>query len=110
LINTRLLNKRTLFLNPYDLLLKDDKIQKPYIEFSLAEKIVSIYGGCSQLLGKFEKMKNNIKFLNLKDNRKPCPNTDLEALQNEFLSKLERVTRYELQGEKLNLYGATDYC
>lgn len=107
LINTLLLGSTKLLFNPYQLLLEDDKIRKPYLEFDFEKGLIEGYGGCHYFSAVFEINGNDIKISGIKPRGDAdfmrC-SEELRSLQGGFLNKLRSATRFELLGKELKFF------
>ena len=103
LIDRLLLGKRKWFVNPYDLILNDEKKPKPFIEFNTPGKKAAVFTLCDQISANIETTGQEIKFSNFKE-EKLCPENNKQTLKEVLLEKLARITRFELSGAKLKLY------
>ena len=71
-----------------------------------AEKHVSGNTGCNQINGGYTLNGEHLEFGPLATTLRACP--DEPDIESAFLSALESVTRYELYGERLELYSGSD--
>jgi|GEM_PF-1021364 len=80
------------------------KIKKAYIEFNLAEKQIGGDASCNRLMAGFEANGNNIKFTGVATTKMMCMKPGLMEIENQFVRKIEAVTRYEQTGQTLKFY------
>jgi len=71
-----------------------------FIRFDVNEKRFSGNGGCNQINGNYTVDKNDIRFTEVIATKMSC--TDI-AFENTFLSVLNGVDRYEVDGNNLRL-------
>jgi len=80
--------------------------REPNIILDLREMSFKGYGGCNQLMGSFEIEGDSLRFGPIAGTKRYCMETmDLERA---FLQALGTVTRFEISGETLTLFGSEE--
>ena len=79
---------------------------KAYIEFDNSTKRFSGDGGCNRFSGRFEMNGANIRFSQTISTKRACLDNQIQQIENDFLSALERVTNFQIQGNYLRLNNA----
>ncbi|UCH36097.1 MAG: META domain-containing protein [Armatimonadota bacterium] len=83
-----------------------DEGREAHLILRPAEKRVSGNTGCNQINGGYTLEGERLKFGPLATTLRACP--DEPDIESAFLGALETVTRYELYGERLELYSGSD--
>lgn len=83
----------------------DEPAQKaPRFVLNSATQRMSGFGGCNRLVGNHALDGNHLKFLETASTKMAC--RDGQRIENEFLQALPRVNRFEIHGQRLELYDA----
>ncbi|MGI8469151.1 MAG: META domain-containing protein [Pyrinomonadaceae bacterium] len=77
--------------------------EKAAIRFDEQNNRVNGSGGCNSFGGKLTKNGNEIKIGQVISTKMACVNRDTMQVENDFFRNLERVTKYEISGNKLML-------
>jgi heat shock protein HslJ len=87
--------------------IRGDRIasSEPYIEFDSERKALSGHTGCNRMFGSFEITGNRITLSRVGSTRMACLRPDLQTLETDFTQALREVTRFEIQGDILRLFG-----
>ncbi len=76
---------------------------KPFVEFNEQERRVSGDGGCNRFSGTAEVTGTALKLSRLISTRRACLSEEANRLESNFLTQLERTTRFEIQETTLRL-------
>lgn len=79
---------------------------RAYIEFDRDTKRFSGDGGCNRFAGNFATTGSSIRFSQTLSTKRACIDLEIQQVETNFLSALERVTEFEIQGEVLRLRAA----
>lgn len=79
---------------------------KAFFHFNIAGGKINGNGGCNSFGGKVTVDGNNLKLGNIFSTKMYC--NEIQPVENEFFSQLQKVTRYEIKGKKLILFNADD--
>ncbi|MBN8578921.1 MAG: META domain-containing protein [Cytophagales bacterium] len=74
---------------------------QPFLVFASKSMVLSGFGGCNQLAGSYETARLKLKCNNVVATRMYC---DVGQLENDFLTLLQKVNRYHIEGDTLSLY------
>ena len=74
-----------------------------YIEFDSKTGRVSGNGGCNLFSGEFEINGPGLKLGRLLSTKRACLDGEIQNVENRFLGTLERITNYQVRGDKLVL-------
>ena len=80
--------------------------RKAYISFNTADGKLAGNGSCNSFGGKLMVADSNLSFGNIFSTKMYC--NDVQSIENDFMSRLQKVTRYEIKGKKLLLYEQED--
>lgn len=79
-----------------------------FIEFNSAEKRFTGNAGCNQMFGKFETNGGEMNFSGIGTTRMFCSEEGVMKLESDFTKALEKATRFEINGEVLNVFAGND--
>lgn len=90
--------------------INDAKVENaaPFVEFNLKEKRFAGNAGCNRMFGSVEIMGNDVKFSKIGTTKIFCSKEGVMKLEGDFVKALEQTTRFERQGETLNLYAGNN--
>lgn len=71
-----------------------------YLEFNVTDQKVAGFAGCNRLFGAYISQGSTINFSRVSSTKMICPDIELE---NTFVSSLQRVNHYQIEGERLLL-------
>ncbi|HEY6503671.1 MAG TPA: META domain-containing protein [Chitinophagaceae bacterium] len=77
-------------------------IRKAFISFNTTDGRISGNGSCNSFGGKLTVDSSGISFGNIFSTKMYC--NDVQSIENDFFSRLSKVTRYEIRGNKLLLF------
>jgi uncharacterized lipoprotein YbaY/heat shock protein HslJ len=83
---------------------KNINADKPFIEFDRVNMRISGDSGCNRFSGGFTVSGSGLKFSPIISTKRACINADANLLETIFLQILGETTRFEIQGDTLNLY------
>ncbi|QNF33486.1 META domain-containing protein [Adhaeribacter swui] len=72
-----------------------------YLEFNGTDQKVAGFAGCNRLFGAYSNQGSTISFSRVSSTKLICPDYELE---NNFVASLQRINRYQIDGEKLLLF------
>jgi heat shock protein HslJ len=75
---------------------------KAFIRFNSSEGRINGNGSCNSFGGKLSVDGNSLKAGNIFSTKMYC--NEVQAIENEFFSQLQKVTRYALNEKKLTLF------
>ncbi|QMU27355.1 META domain-containing protein [Adhaeribacter radiodurans] len=76
-----------------------------YLEFNVTDQKLTGFAGCNRLFGAFNSKGSAIAFSQIGSTKMICPDANIET---DFISGLQQITRYQIDGEKLLLYNRTN--
>lgn len=80
---------------------KEDSERLIYLEFNETDRKLLGFTGCNRVFGAYITQANNITFARLGSTKLMCADINVET---SFLNNLQRVNRYEINGEMLQLF------
>lgn len=80
--------------------------RKAFILFNTVNGKVSGSGSCNAFGGKVTIEGDALSFSQIFSTKKYC--TDVQSVENDFFRQLQKVTRYEIKGNRLLLYAGDD--
>lgn len=79
---------------------------KAFIYFNTGEGRINGNGGCNSFGGKLSVEGNSLKLGNIFSTKMYC--NEVQAIENEFFSRLQKVTGYTISEKKLILFNGDD--
>jgi len=76
-----------------------------YLEFNVTDQKVGGFAGCNRLFGAYINQGSILNFSRVGTTKMMCPDAELEST---FITSLQRITRYQIEGEKLLLFDHTN--
>ncbi len=76
-----------------------------YLEFNVTDQKVAGFAGCNRLFGAYIIKGSVINFARVGSTKMICPDAELE---NTFITSLQQINRYQIEGENLLLYNHTN--
>jgi heat shock protein HslJ len=80
----------------------------PYIKFERAAKIFSGNSGCNQIAGAFELDGTSLSLRHTLRTNFVCLDPETQQLETDLMKALQQTTRFELQGDLLQLYDCSN--
>jgi copper homeostasis protein (lipoprotein) len=78
--------------------------QEPHLRLESVLRKVTVSGGCSSIRGSYQVNQGNLRFKEMADTQKNCPETVMQQ-ESALLKALEAATTFRLFSEALELYG-----
>ena len=76
---------------------------RAYIEFDRGARRVAGDGGCNRFSGGFTLDRSHLRLSRIFSTRRACLDDELQRVETDFLSRLERVTGFRVEGDTLRL-------
>ncbi|PSR53981.1 hypothetical protein AHMF7605_10850 [Adhaeribacter arboris] len=100
--NVTLESGKWILINLYEQEVIKQNTDRPiYLEFNVTDQKLTGFAGCNRLFGAFSSKGSAITFSRVGSTKLICPDAKLE---DDFVSSLQQITRYQIDGEKLQLY------
>lgn len=76
----------------------------PYLEFNVKQGRFSGSSGCNRIIGGYHVDGNELRISPVGGTKMACPGEEAQQVEASFLKALRETTRFEVQGDVLNLY------
>ncbi|RDC61578.1 META domain-containing protein [Adhaeribacter pallidiroseus] len=86
-------------------IIKQNTERPIYLEFNVTDQKVVGFAGCNRLFGAYVMEGSSIVFSRVGSTKLMCPDAEIE---NTFVTSLQLINRYQIEGEKLLLYNHTN--